>query len=79
MGTNSGKVLLVDEFNTSNNKLVYKSQFPIKSVRFSQTHRYLSIGTSEDKAVLYDKTMSRFYRCDGGHSGINVYSHLTSD
>ena len=69
----------MDAFNTSNTKLVYQSQFPITNVKFSHTHRYLSLGTSEDKAVLYDNSMSRFYRCDAGHSGINVYSDLISD
>lgn len=65
--------------NTSNVKLVYKSQFSITNIKFSHNHRYLSIGTSEDKAVLYDKVASRFYRCDASHSEKIIYSNLTAD
>lgn len=45
VGTESGKVLLIQQNNTLDFRLIYRGNYKITSLKYSPTYRFLAIGS----------------------------------
>ena len=67
LGTQSGKVLLAEEDDLTQQQLVYRGSGKVLSLEFSQDDCYLVIALEEASAVIYSFENKKFVRCRSGY------------